>query len=186
MRSVVIYSSQTGHTAKYARWIADELGADKFEASDITRKRLRGYDLVIYGGWLHAGKVKGLGLIKRNLSMLREKRVAVFATGAMPGRPEEIDEVLKRNFSPDERKFIRFFYLRGGFDFSKLNPRIRLVMRVLKFILEKKKNPTQDEINMINAFRNPVDFTRKADIAPIISFATHAGKHGTSVDHEIE
>ena len=35
MKTLVIYTSQTGFTKKYADWLADEMGADIFDLKDV-------------------------------------------------------------------------------------------------------------------------------------------------------
>ena len=57
MDTVVIYKSKYGSTGKYAQWIAEELGADIFPSSEIKPEDLRKYNVIIYGGSLHASGV---------------------------------------------------------------------------------------------------------------------------------
>jgi menaquinone-dependent protoporphyrinogen IX oxidase len=90
-KKVVVYKSKTGFTEKYAHWIADDLHCDaisleKFSISDIAR-----YDIVIFGGGIHAGKINGIKFINNNLPLLAGKRILVFATGATAPIPEEIE-----------------------------------------------------------------------------------------------
>jgi hypothetical protein len=63
----------------------------------------------------------------------------VFASGASPYREEIIPEVLDKNFSPEQQKIIKFFYMRGGFDFSKLRFIDKILMTLLKWKIKRKK-----------------------------------------------
>ncbi|MFA7069096.1 MAG: flavodoxin domain-containing protein, partial [Acidaminococcaceae bacterium] len=81
MRSVVIYSSKTGFTKKYAKWLAEDLSADIFDATKVTAEMLEGYDTIIYGGGLYALGISGVEYIKQNRGKLKNKKVVVFATG---------------------------------------------------------------------------------------------------------
>lgn len=170
MKTIVIYKSKTGFTKKYAEWIAQELSAEIFAASRVTPAVLKSYETVIYGGGLYAGGINGIKLITRNLDKLQRQRVVVFATGASPAREETIDEVRNKNFSPGQQKKIHFFYLRGGFDYSKLGLFDKLLMQLLKKKLQKKANPTTDERGMLAAFKKPVDFTGKKHIRELVAF----------------
>ena len=40
MKTIVIYTSQTGFTKRYAEWIAEATGADCFELSAAKKKDL--------------------------------------------------------------------------------------------------------------------------------------------------
>lgn len=46
----VIYKSKYGSTKQYAEWIAKELDASLFEATNIKPSQLLDYDVVVYGG----------------------------------------------------------------------------------------------------------------------------------------
>ena len=67
MKTIVIYTSQTGFTKRYAQWIADAAGAECLELSEAKKKDLTSYDAIIYGGWACAGGISKLGWFKSNL-----------------------------------------------------------------------------------------------------------------------
>jgi menaquinone-dependent protoporphyrinogen IX oxidase len=173
MKAVVIYKSKTGFTKKYAEWITEELAADIF---DISKEYvdLSAYDTVIYGGGLYAVGINGVKLITKNLDKLKDKKVVVFATGASPYRKEAENEVRNKNFTSMELKHIQFFYLRGGFDYSKLTSIYKVIMTLLKWKIKwkikRKKELTPDERGMLGSFDNPKDFTRKKSIDKIITY----------------
>lgn len=173
MKAVVVYKSKTGFAKQYAEWIAEELSADLFEASAITVDKLDPYDTVVYGGGLYAVGINGLRLITRNLGRLAGKKIAIFATGAAPGRLEEISSVLASNFTPEQRARIHFFYLRGGFDASKLGVVDRILMTLLKWKLlwkNKQGELLPDERGMLNAYDRPLSFVKKSNINPLIEY----------------
>ena len=53
MSTVVVYSSQTGFTKRYAEWLAEELGCQVVSLGDEPRFDASGFDVVVLGGWLH-------------------------------------------------------------------------------------------------------------------------------------
>jgi len=172
MKTAVIYKSQTGFTKKYAEWIAEELLTDIFEVSKVTSDMLIQYDTIIYGGSLHAVGISGVKLITENINILKDKKVIVFATGASPERENVINEVRDKNFTLDQQKKIKFFYLRGGFNYKGLKMVDKFLMQLLKFKIKSKKREelTSDEIGMLAVFDKPVDFMRKKDIDKIIGY----------------
>ena len=111
-RTVVVYRSISGFTKKYAEWIAEEVKADLFEAKEIRAEKLCAYDLIIFGGSLHAVGINGSKLLKKNLAQLVDKKIVVFAVGASPPKEGIVDEILKNNFSDEEQENIKLFYLR--------------------------------------------------------------------------
>lgn len=131
---------------------------------------LQPYDIVIYGGSLYAGGINGVQFVTRNLDKLQGKKIVVFATGASPVREEVIAEVKNKNFTLEQQKHIQFFYLRGGFDYSRLKPVDKVLMSLLKFNLKMKKESTTDEREMLALYDKPADFTKKENIKAIIAY----------------
>lgn len=170
IRTVVIYKSKTGFTKKYAEWIAEALSADIFDVPNVTLDKLKNYDIVIYGGSLHAVGINGIKFITQNFDKLNDKKIIAFATGASPLREEVIKEVKNKNFTSEQQKNIQVFYLRGGFNYSKLNFFDKILMMLLKLKLKVKKELTPDEKGMLYAYDKPVDFTRKENIKEIVSY----------------
>lgn len=173
MKSVVVYRSKSGFAKQYAQWIAEELKADIFEAQDVSAEMLKAYDKIVYGGGLYAVGINGLKLITHNLDQLKGKKIAVFATGATPPRKEDIEKVRDMNFTPLQQKQIGFFYLRGGFDYSKLTLADKVLMNMLKLRIRIKKRTGQleaDETGMLAAYDKPVGFTRKKNTEELIAY----------------
>lgn len=175
MKTLVSYKSKTGFTKKYAEWIAKELSADLIDASEVTASMLSDYDCVIYGGGLYAVGINGIKLIKQNLDQLQGKKVIVFATGMSPLRQAVIQEVMDKNFTPEQQDLIRFFYFRGGFDYRKLNPLDKLLMNLLRLCIQWKKkrgkelNP--DERGILEIFSEPTDYTNQSSIEKLVAYA---------------
>lgn len=169
-KTVVIYKSISGFTKKYAEWIAQFLNCDLLDRKSTNLKKILEYDIIIYGGSLHAVGISGVDIIRKNLHRLKEKTIVIFATGASPARPGVSSEVLNRNFSSDQQKQITFFYLRGGFDFNKLDPVNKAIMTLMKWKIKSKKKWDPDEKGMMEAFSNPVDFTDKESLKKLLEF----------------
>ena len=172
MKTIVIYKSKTGFTRKYAEWIAEDLSADTFDISKVTINILTAYDTIIYGGSLYAVGIIGVKLITQNIDKLKDKKIVVFATGASPSREDGINEIIDKNFTQEQQKYIKFFYLRGGFNYSKLNLFDKFLMTLLKWKMKNKKQEelSSDEIGMLAIYDKPVDFTEKKNIDRIITY----------------
>lgn len=172
MKTAVVYKSLTGFTKKYAEWIAAELAADLFPLESVEPELMAQYAAVVFGGSLHASGISGFDRFAE-AAIGRESTVtAVFATGATPHRPETVAELRRRNLSGTPFSHSGFFYLRGGFDFSRLGFRDRFLMRLLKLklLLTPRSRKTPDDYGMLAAYKRPVDFTDRSKIAPLVAF----------------
>lgn len=169
-KTVVVYKSKYGSAKRYAEWIADEVKGDLFESSNISLEELLKYDTIVYGGSLYVTGILGISLIKRNFDKLKDKKVIVFSVGASPPHPEAINDVKNNNFTDEMKEKIHYFHLRGGFDYKKLNLIDRFLMFLLKKKLERKKTDelTSDERGMLASYNQPVDWTNKKSVIPII------------------
>lgn len=167
MKTIVAYRSKSGYTERYARWIAEELGCDI--KADAEYSDIADYDVIIYGGGMYAGGLNGSRLIKRNTDKLAGKHIVLFAVGSNPGREEELAAFWARLLNEEQLSAIPHFYLRGGFDYNKLGKADRILMNMLKKRLQSLKNPTEDERGMLEAYDNPVDFSAKENIEPLVA-----------------
>ncbi len=166
----MIYKSISGFTKKYAEWIAEDCKADLFESTAISQEMLSDYSVIIFGGSLHAVGINGIKLLKKNLPSLADKKIIVFAVGASPPKDGIMDEISENNFSDLEHAKIKLFYLRGGFNFKKLNFSNKILMAFYRIRIILKKNKTPDEIGMLAAYSKPMDFTKKESIKPITKY----------------
>ena len=169
MKTIVVYKSKSGFVKNYAEWIAEELTAELFEASKVTPDMLVAYDTIIFGGGLYASGINGVKLITGNMDKLKGKKIVVFFTGASPAREDIMPEIRDKNFTPEQQKHISFYYLRGGFDFSRLGIIDKVLMTGMKWMLKRKENLTPDERGMLSAYEKPVDFTNKKYISQLIA-----------------
>ena len=62
---IIIYSSQTGFTKRYAEYMAEELDYDIKPVRKANLFRVSCYPVVIYGGGLHHNRIDGIrGLVE--------------------------------------------------------------------------------------------------------------------------
>lgn len=167
-KTIVVYWSKSGFAQRYAKMIADKTGADIANGRRLRRSALAQYDTIVFGGGMYAVGIYGAKYIRRCIDTLSDKRIIVFAQGASPPRPEVTREVLDKNFSAEQQARIQFFLLRGGFDFDKLTPIGKIMMRLLKVKLKRKKAPTADERGMLAAYDTPADFVSEKLVMPVI------------------
>ena len=133
MKVLVTYQSKTGFTKKYAEWISEELKSDLKELKSV--KDVNDYDLVIHGGWIMGGLIKGFKKIKK----LSPKKLIVFGVGLTPKNDLNIDKMIQDNKLED----IQFFYFEGGTDPKKMG----LIGRTMVKLVTKEKVTFVDNTN---------------------------------------
>ena len=165
-KRIVIYSSKTGYTQKYAKWIAAALGCEA--VAEQKNLQLSGYDVIVYGGSIMAGSISGIGLLKKHWEEISGKRIFVFATGLMSAENPEAGQMWEKNLPAQMRDKISCFYFRGGFDYNKLSWINKRLMSVMHRSLKKLSNPTAEQKEVLDAFETPADFTNQEAIAPLV------------------
>lgn len=165
---IVIYESKYGTTERYANWISEELGAKCVKRKDFNLNKLSNFDTIIYGGWLCASGIKGFKTISHEIKKLKDKKIIVYSVGCSSPKKEATDGIEKMNFEGIDN--INYFYLRGGFNYSKLGLGDKILMNMLKIKLKSIKEEDRDEDTkgMLDAYTNPIDFTDKSNIIPLI------------------
>lgn len=170
MSTVVVYSSQTGFTKRYAEWLAEELGCQVVSLGDEPRFDASGFDVVVLGGWLHAGGLAG----KKWLARAREKhlqtRFVVFAVGATPVEwTDMVEEALAKELPSPEFDDVERFYLRGGFAYERLSLPNKLAMKMFFKMQEKQAATDPRAAEMLSGMRGGFDGTDRAAIAPVVA-----------------
>ena len=168
MSNIVIYESKYGSTEKYAKWIAEELNCKISKLSEINIDELTNYDNIIYGGWIHAGKLEGFNKIQVNGDKLKNKNLLVFSVGLAKTEDPSYKNFKDKNFKAFTN--LHHFYLRGAFNFDYLTFIDKMMMGVFKIILKMKSSGdmTEETKDTLNSFENPVDYTNKKNIKTIV------------------
>lgn len=169
MKKIVIYNSKTGFTKQYASWIAEELECEAISIQNVTKESTKPYQIIIYGGGITAGQIGGLKKFKNIMLEQTDKQVIVFATGATPmEHKENLKGIIDANFTEEEKINIPFYYFQSGINYENMKHGGRMVLKMLTFMLEKKKNKTKDEIDMIQALQKSNDFSNKNNITTLV------------------
>lgn len=117
---VVIYASNSGYTAEYAKLLAKALDVPAYSVKNIPACHKKSE--VIFLGWLMAGNVVGY---KKAASFCNVK--AVVGVGMGPETPEMATGLRsKMHIRPE----VPVWYLQGGFDIRKLKGPFKLIMKI--------------------------------------------------------
>lgn len=168
MKTVIIYRSETGFTRQYALWLAEELGCEAVDYGDRKRVRPEDYDIIIYGGWFHAGGIRGLRWFQIQLPRLRGKRLAVFAVGACPTDDPGVEQALEANLPGPLWDGVARFYLRGGLCYEKMGCGDRLMMAAFRQMLRKKEGPDSETLRGVSRSFSALD---RGSLGSIVAWA---------------
>lgn len=168
MKIIVVYSSKTGFTKKYAGWIAEDLNCACKPFREVSGAELSQYDCIIYGGWLMASHVSDLVKL-RKMKGLEDKKMVIFAVGATPMESEDVIEQIEgMNLASVESSRIPFFYFEGGINYEKMGFLNKKLLGGLRKSLEKKEKLSRDEEMMLKRLEKSYDGADRAYIAPLI------------------
>ena len=118
MKTLVLYYSKTGNTKRYAEDLAKAVDADVFPLKKLKPKKWLEYDTIVFGGWIMGGTIQGLDRFLQEWDSISEKNVVVFADGMGVPDPDTRRKLIEQNVL--DIYHIRFYQLRGSFDFAKL------------------------------------------------------------------
>lgn len=175
---LIVYCSKTGFTQKYAEWMGEklskEMSCDLVSYNKRKKVSFEKYDIVVFGGGFHAGQINGLKWFKAQLNKMNEQlkqgRIAVFATGAMPVEMPDVEKSLRQNFTEQEWTQIKTFYLPGGLCYEKMGIGDKIMMSIFRAMLKEAKVDSQMQQIVSHSF----DITSKEAILPIVEWCSNA------------
>ena len=168
---LVVYASHYGATRRYAACIAKALHARLAEARDAA-PLLAGADIVVWGGGLYAGGVNGAKLLAKNAEKLLGKRLIFFTCGlADPEEPADLpalQQTAQRALPAALRENAAVFHLRGAMDYAALSPLHRLMMGMMKRMIERKGGAqTGEDRQFLDTYGKKVDFVDLSAAGPL-------------------
>lgn len=144
MIRAIIYTSNTGSTAAYAKLLGEQINLPVYPLSE-ARDRVSAGSGVVYMGWLMAGGIKGYKAAAKRYSICAVCGVGMGRTGT------QLDEVRKSNCISSDTPL---FTLQGGFDRQKLRGVYRFMMNIMAKTagkaLAEKQNRTSEEDEMLS------------------------------------
>lgn len=133
MESVIIYGSKYGSAKRYAEALSKKLNIDYLDYRTINRGKK--YDVLIYVGSLYAGGVIGLKKTLNNYPSISDSKVFIITVGiADPNNTENVENIknsLYKQLPKNLNKNIILFHLRGDLDYSKLNIKHKIMMKLV-------------------------------------------------------
>ena len=136
----IIYTTNTGSTAQYAKMLAEQTGLPAFSMEEEKSKVEAGSE-IIYLGWIMAAQVKGYKAAAKKYKIKSVCAVGMERTGT---RTEQIREKTSVPVA------IPLFTLQGNFDVKKLHGIYRLMMNLMVKMITKKLGAKTDRTQQEN------------------------------------
>ena len=156
--TAIVYSSNTGHTRKYALLLGEQIGLPACSLEEAGSQLSVGSP-VIYLGWLHASHVKGYAKAARRFDLRAVCAVGLCDTGTLT------DQVRKATSIPEG---IPLFTLQGGIDRSRLKGMDKLMISMLtKGLSSQKQRSAQDE-RMLELLSRDESYVSLENIAEVL------------------
>ncbi|HTQ28315.1 MAG TPA: flavodoxin domain-containing protein [Puia sp.] len=131
MKGVVVYRGKYGATRDYAVWMGDLLGMPVVDAADTDGSILMGCDPIVIGSSVYIGKLLAGDWMKKNLSMLKNKKLFLFIVCGTPVEEhEQLERIVRKNVPMEIRNRCEIFFLRGRMRRKDLSFGDRLLLRV--------------------------------------------------------
>ncbi len=160
----IIYTSNTGSTAHYAKLLAHELNLPVYSA-DNAKKKVPASTEVIYLGWVMASGIKGYADIIKKYKVCAVCAVGMGQTGT------QMTEIREKNSIPEN---IPLFTLQGNFDVKKLHGVYKIMMSIMVKTAGKaladKKDRTPEEDDMLDMMMNGGDRVRIENLKAVIDW----------------
>ena len=167
MRTLIVYTSKTGNTKKYAEDIASSVKADVIPLKKFKRKLIDQYDCIVYGGFVMGEKIQGIDEFLRHYDYMEGKEILIFSCGMSFVTKETRDHMISANLL--DLYHVRYYQLRGSFDYQKLGPIQKFLMSHSLDMISKDENATTDQRALLSIKETPIVFYDQGGIDRIIS-----------------
>ena len=160
----IIYTTNTGSTAQYAKMLAEQTGLPVFSMEEAKSEVEAGSE-IIYLGWIMAAQVKGYKTAAKKYKIRAVCAVGMEKTGT------RTEEIRKKTFVPAE---VPLFTLQGNFNVKKLHGFYRLMMSMMIKMVTKqlvaKTDRTQRENEMLEIMLQGGENVRKENLAEVLDW----------------
>ena len=160
----IIYTSNTGSTAKYANMLSQKIEIPAYSMEE-AKQRVKPEAEVIYLGWIMAGKIKGYKNAVKKYKVRAVCGVGMGQTGT------QLVEVRTKNKIPQS---IPLFTLQGTFDIKKLHGMYKMMMNVMVKTVGKaladKTDRTPEDDDMLDMMMNGSERVKTENLRYIINW----------------
>ena len=156
--SFIVYTSNAGHTARYAELLSEKTALPALSLAKATEKLAKGTP-ILYLGWLFVGGIRGYKKAAKRYSVCAVCGVGLCDTGAL------LSEIRRTEKIPGS---IPLFTLQGGIDHEKLTGIYKKMIDTLILFVRKKKNKSEDDTRMLYLLESGGDYVSEEHLTDVL------------------
>lgn len=170
-KGIILYQSKYGATKRYADWLAEATDFEITETKKANIHDVSAFDAVILAGGIYASGIAGLSFLKKNISELKNNKIAVLCVGASPYDEQAFKAIYEHNFK-GELDGVKCFYARGAWDEEAMSFKDRTLCKLLQKAVAKKDPADYEpwEKALMCAVGQKCDWTDKKYLDDLIGF----------------
>lgn len=168
MKPLIVYSSYTGFSEKYANWLAPKIDGDVIKLDDFNEFKLKDRKQVIMIGSVHMGRIHRMSKFLYNYKNHEVDELYLVGVGAAPFA-QEIIENLKVNHKKDELKVTEYFYLPGGIDYKGMRMIDEFLMKLFAKNMLKKAKKGEFDMEWAQKLQTSYDISDEKYLEPIVN-----------------
>ena len=157
---VIVYTSNTGHTAEYSKMLGAKIGLPVYALNEAAKKLQKGTE-IIYLGWLFANNIKGYKKATKKYKVSAICAVGLCDTGTA------VAEVRKANSISEETPL---FTMQGGMDKTKLRGLNKFMINMLTKGLSSKKERTENDERMLELLTHDKNYVSEENITAFMKW----------------
>ena len=157
---VIVYTSNTGHTAEYSKMLGAKIGLPVYSLNEATKKLQKGTE-IIYLGWLFANNIKGYKKATKKYKISAICAVGLCDTGTA------VAEVRKANSISEETPL---FTMQGGMDKTKLRGINKFMINMLTKGLSSKNERTENDERMLELLTHDKNYVSEENITAFMKW----------------
>lgn len=156
----IVYTSNTGATARYAAILGEQTGLPVYPLNEATHTLAKGTP-ILYLGWLMASRVSGYAKAAKRYAVQATVGVGLCDSGTA------IAETRRANRIPDT---VPVFTAQGGLVREKLQTPYRVAINMLTRGMAAKKDRTADEERMLALLQQGGDLVNTDNLSPVLAW----------------
>ena len=157
---VIVYTSNTGHTAAYSKILGAKIGLPVYALNEAAKKLQKGTE-IIYLGWLFANNIKGYKKATKKYKISAICAVGLCDTGTA------VAEVRKANSISEETPL---FTMQGGMDKTKLRGINKFMINMLTKGLSSRKKRTENDERMLELLTHDKNYVSEENITAFMKW----------------
>jgi len=161
MKSMILYKSKYGATKQYADWLAESLELPAEDADEVSKDKIKNYDVVFIGTSVYFGKFLNERWLRRKTKELStKKKIFLFIVCASAADTNECNEIIRSNVPIEIKDKCAFYFLPGKLLHHQLSLFDRFILRVAGLFL---RDPLKKQ-----AMHNDLDEVKRENLNPLI------------------